>query len=215
MSEEEKFEFCFKFGFWFDYFLVGRGAPVGLRAGPLWGPRRVAAPIDVEFPTAGRFGTDAAGRPPTRQFIDPRTILHRPLPMPTRQHFRIPGTYTQTTNTKNIEITFFLNNSKQNTKEKKRKWVFSSSFIPAGMCCRAPSSSSSLINNYTHTYYLLLCVCIYSRKEKRFFFFYLDLLFVWTRRRKSRKRISFFWGPAETLEAHCSSWGFVSPSGGK
>lgn len=84
------FSLCF-FLFSFSDDQVGRGSPVGLRAGSLWGSGGVTTTADMEQPTASRFRPDPIGRPKARQFNDPRTILHRPLPLPTRQHFRIPG----------------------------------------------------------------------------------------------------------------------------
>ena len=72
--------------------LVGCGASVRLRVGPLWRSGRIATTVDVEQPIAGRFRTVAVGRPQTGQLDDPRTVLHRPLPLLTGQYFRIPGT---------------------------------------------------------------------------------------------------------------------------
>ena len=70
---------------------VGCCSSIGLRTRPFWGSRGIATPIDMEQSTTSRFRIVFGRRIATRQFNDPRTILYRPLPMPPRQHFRIPG----------------------------------------------------------------------------------------------------------------------------
>jgi hypothetical protein len=59
-------------------------------------------------------------------------------------------------------------------------------------------------------------VCVYIPEKKKGFSSSISTCYLYEQEEeKVERRISFFWGPAETLEAHCSSWGFVSPSGGK
>ena len=81
---------------------VGCCAPIRVRTGPFRGSRGAPTSADVEQSTAYRFRTVARRRVATRQFHDPRAILHRPLPLSPRQHFRIPGKFI-----------ILLNNNKQ------------------------------------------------------------------------------------------------------
>ncbi len=95
MNWNEKTQIYFFVFLFISFDLVGCGASIRLRTGPLWRSGRIATTIDVEQPITGRFRIVAVGRPQTGQLDDPRTILHRSLPLPTRQHFRIPRTYLQ------------------------------------------------------------------------------------------------------------------------
>jgi len=72
---------------------VGHRPPVGVRAGTLGGPRGAAEAAAVELVLADgrqRGRPQPAGRVAPGERAPAGAILHRALPMPSRQHLRLP-----------------------------------------------------------------------------------------------------------------------------